>query len=262
VTSFPESDLSGTISRLFVYPVKSCAGVEVQEAVLTETGLDLDRAWMVVDAQGVFLTQRALPRMALIRPQLKTSEWCCAPRACWRCIWRGCGGGPGHRHGLEGHRACLGHGPGGCAMVQRFSGAALPSGAFDPHYRRLSSTEWTGVEAPTSFRRLSLAGDQRGIAGRAQWAPGQAAGQEPVGMERFRPNVVLAGVQAHDEDRVDMLRMAVGQQEVHCSPSSPVPRCPIPNIDPATAHSSPVVADTLQAYRQDPRVGMAPSPSA
>ena len=74
-------------------------------------------------------------------------------------------------------------------------------------------------------------------------------------MERFRPNVVLAGVQAHDEDRVDMLRVAVGQQEVHLQPVKPCARCPIPNIDPATAHSSPVVADTLQAYRQDPRVG-------
>ena len=54
----PASDLSGTIERLFVYPVKSCAGIEVQEALLTEAGLDLDRAWMVVDSEGVFLTQR------------------------------------------------------------------------------------------------------------------------------------------------------------------------------------------------------------
>ncbi|MDH5709814.1 MAG: MOSC domain-containing protein, partial [Hylemonella sp.] len=37
------------MARLFVYPVKSCAGIELSEAVLTEAGLDLDRAWMVVD---------------------------------------------------------------------------------------------------------------------------------------------------------------------------------------------------------------------
>lgn len=36
-----EFDVTGTIARLFIYPVKSCAGIEVQEAVLTETGLDL-----------------------------------------------------------------------------------------------------------------------------------------------------------------------------------------------------------------------------
>ena len=70
----PDSDVFGTIARLFVYPVKSCAGIEVQEAVLTETGLDLDRAWMVVDADGVFVSQRELPRMALVRPQLRLSD--------------------------------------------------------------------------------------------------------------------------------------------------------------------------------------------
>jgi uncharacterized protein len=68
------SDIQASIARLFVYPVKSCAGIEVQEALLTDTGLDLDRAWMLVDAAGEFATQREWPRMALIKPQLKTDE--------------------------------------------------------------------------------------------------------------------------------------------------------------------------------------------
>src|SRR5262245_48345129 len=72
--SSPMTDVSARIARLFVYPVKSCAGVELTEAVLTETGLDLDRAWMVVDGDGQFVTQRELPRMALVRPQLKHYE--------------------------------------------------------------------------------------------------------------------------------------------------------------------------------------------
>ncbi|HPW08994.1 MAG TPA: MOSC domain-containing protein, partial [Burkholderiaceae bacterium] len=70
-TSAPR-DVVARIARLFIYPIKSCAGIEVQEAVLLETGLEWDRAWMVVDEQGEFVTQRELPRMALIRPQLKT----------------------------------------------------------------------------------------------------------------------------------------------------------------------------------------------
>jgi len=67
-------DVSAQISRLFVHPVKSCAGVEVREALLTETGLELDRAWMVVDAQGVFVTQREQPRLALVRRISKPHE--------------------------------------------------------------------------------------------------------------------------------------------------------------------------------------------
>jgi len=72
--SSTEPDVRTRIARLFVYPVKSCAGIEVTEAPLTETGLDLDRAWMVVDEEGEFVSQRDVPRMALIKPQLKHSD--------------------------------------------------------------------------------------------------------------------------------------------------------------------------------------------
>jgi uncharacterized protein YcbX len=69
--SATQPDVTARIARLFVYPVKSCAGIEVQEAILTETGLEFDRAWMVVDEQGEFVSQRELPRMALITPKLR-----------------------------------------------------------------------------------------------------------------------------------------------------------------------------------------------
>ena len=46
----------------------------LDECVLTDTGLDLDRSWMVVDEQGKFVTQRQLPRMALIQPSFKGSD--------------------------------------------------------------------------------------------------------------------------------------------------------------------------------------------
>jgi uncharacterized protein YcbX len=81
-----------------------------------------------------------------------------------------------------------------------------------------------------------------------------AAGHAEVGIERFRPNIVLAGVDAHDEDRLDTMRIGAGE-EVHLRPVKPCPRCPIPNIDPATAESSPQVSDTLQAYRKNDVVG-------
>ena len=75
VTNPPaDADVRATVSALFVHPVKSCAGVALSEAQLMNTGLDLDRAWMVVDAAGRFVTQRELPRMALVRPQIRTLE--------------------------------------------------------------------------------------------------------------------------------------------------------------------------------------------
>ena len=64
------------ISTLYIYPVKSCAGITLTEAILGRAGLESqgvgDREWMVVNAaSGQFLTQRQMPRMALIAPSLR-----------------------------------------------------------------------------------------------------------------------------------------------------------------------------------------------
>jgi uncharacterized protein len=74
------------------------------------------------------------------------------------------------------------------------------------------------------------------------------AGQGAVGIERFRPNIVLAGLEAQDEDRLDLIRIAA-DQEVQLRPVKPCARCPIPDIDPATAEVSAHVSATLQTYR-------------
>ena len=69
-----QADVQATIAQLWIYPVKSCAGMPVTEAELTPTGLAWDRAWMVVDAAGRFVTQRELPRMVLIQPAFRMGQ--------------------------------------------------------------------------------------------------------------------------------------------------------------------------------------------
>lgn len=66
---------------------------------------------------------------------------------------------------------------------------------------------------------------------------------------------MLDGLEAHDEDRLDLIRIATDEGEVQLRPVKPCPRCPIPNIDPATAAIDPVVTDTLQGYRRNEAVG-------
>eukprot|EP01041_Mallomonas_annulata_P015125 gene15125-32079_t len=68
------ADVQATIEELWVYPVKSCAGIPLRESELTDTGLLYDRAWMVVDAEGEFVSQRELPRMALIQTAFKMGQ--------------------------------------------------------------------------------------------------------------------------------------------------------------------------------------------
>jgi uncharacterized protein YcbX len=58
--------MSATITDLHIYPVKSCRGIPLQSAPLSHTGLADDRHWMLVRPNGRFVTQRELPRMALV----------------------------------------------------------------------------------------------------------------------------------------------------------------------------------------------------
>jgi len=268
-SSLKPADVQARIARLFVYPVKSCAGIEVAEALLTETGLDLDRAWMVVDAHGEFVTQREEPRLALVQPQFKRGGSELALRA------------PGM---LALHlrvdaveqptrvRVWDDEVPAydmGDVAAQWFTDflalneQGLPKAnapkyrlvRFDPEHRRLSNLQWTGgVPALNQFNDgyAVLVLGQASLDGLN--ARLQAQGHAPVDVRRFRPNLVLEGLDAHDEDRLGPLQIDTGEGPALLTPVKPCPRCPIPNIDPVTAKSSPEVSDTLQAYRQDARL--------
>lgn len=58
------------VSQLFIYPVKSCAGVEVSELIFDKFGPIGDRRFVIVDLTGDFLTQRKFPKMAKIQPRI------------------------------------------------------------------------------------------------------------------------------------------------------------------------------------------------
>jgi uncharacterized protein len=249
-------DVTARIARLFIYPIKSCAGVEVAEAVLTETGLDLDRAWMVVDETGEFVSQRELPRMALVKPQLKHYEVVLrAPGMLALHLQIDAVEAPARVRVWDDEVSAYDMGDTAAQWFSDFLGQKLRLVRFDPEQRRVSSRQWTGdTEALNQFSdgfpllvasEASLAELNRRLA---------AAGHGEVGIERFRPNIVLAGVESHDEDRLDAMRIAA-DETVLLRPVKPCPRCPIPNIDPVTARSSPEVGDTLQAYRKNDVVG-------
>ena len=255
--SSPEG-VQAHLAQLFVYPVKSCAGVELREALLTESGLDLDRTWMVVDDRGRFLSQREQPRMALIQPKIRAHD----------VVLRAPGMLALHLGINEVETAtrvqvwddevpAWDMGPTAAQWFSDFLGQpGLRLVRFDPDVRRLSSARWTGgLEAPVEFAdgfallvtsTASLAGLNARL---------QAAGHAPVGMERFRPNLVIGGVQEHDEDRLDVLHIASTGGPVRMRPVKPCARCPIPDVDPASAALGTAVRDALQGYRQDPRLG-------
>ena len=253
------------LARLFVYPVKSCAGVALDEALLTATGLALDRAWMVVDAGGVFLTQREWPRMALVRPELTAGDVLLrAPGMPALRLPREPADPAGRRTRVRVWKDTvdawdMGEAP--AAWFSDFLGQpGLRLARFDPQVRRLSDPAWTGgVEAVNQFvdgypvlviGEASLAELNRRLA---------QAGHGAIGIERLRPNLLLSGIEAHDEDSLAEIRIAARGGDIVLRPVKPYARCPIPNIDPATAERSPEVLATMTRYRADPRMDGKPT---
>jgi hypothetical protein len=126
---------------------------------------------------------------------------------------------------------------------------------FDPEHKRLSQPRWSGgVEAQAAFSdgfallvvsTASLAELNRRLAER---------GQPAVGIERFRPNLVLDGLDAHGEDWIDTLTLDTDDGPVVLKLTKPCARCPIPNVDPATAATGTEPGDTLATYRADARL--------
>jgi hypothetical protein len=250
--SSTEPDVRTRIARLFVYPVKSCAGVELTEAALAETGLDLDRAWMVVDDKGEFLSQREEPRMALIRVQLKQLEVVLrAPGMLALHLAIDTVDSPRRVRVWDDEVDAWDMGAVAAQWFTDFLRRPCRLVRFDPEVRRVSNLKWTGgIEALNQFAdgfpllvtsEGSLAELNRRLA---------EAGHEPVGVERFRPNIVLAGLEANDEDRLDTLRIAADRAVV-LKPVKPCTRCSIPDVDPATGESSPEVGATLRTYRSN-----------
>ena len=258
------NDVHATLEQLWIYPVKSCAGLSLPVATLTETGLMHDRGWMVVDETGEFVSQRELPRMVLIQPSLEPDALVLqAPgMAPLRLPLTAVGphrrvrvwddefeafdmGEPAARWFSD----CLG--PGAPAAFQR-----LRLVRFDPAVRRLCSLKWTdGREAVTQFA------DGFGVLVTSTASLNELnerlarSGHAAVDMSRFRPNVVLGGdLEPHDEDRLGLWQIEADGTPVLFDNVKPCARCPIPNIDPATAEASPAVSDALQIYRQDRRL--------
>jgi uncharacterized protein YcbX len=245
------------LQAIHLYPIKSCAGVTPVEALLIETGFELDHAWMLVDAQGDFVTQRQLPRMAMVKPTLKTSEMILrAPgmlalhinveaveKPVSVTIWK------------DTVRAY----DMGDLAAQWFSDFLLQPVRmvrFDPDQKRLSNPRWTpGHDAENAFQdgfpllvvsSASLAEVNRRLA---------LAGHAAVTMARFRPNLVLDGLDAHGEDHLDEIEFDAPEGRVRLKLVKPCKRCPIPDVDPASGQTGHAIADVLAGYRVDRQLG-------
>jgi uncharacterized protein YcbX len=244
-----------TLSAITLYPIKSCAGIALQEVTLTSLGLMTeqiyDREWMVVDSNGACLTQREYPRMALITPAIKaTTLELRAPGMLRLEIPLGLPD-PASAPSLTTHiwdDTVLAY---DCDALTaewftKTIGVPCRLVRFHANAERAVSTKWTnGVQSSTMFSD----GYPILVAGSASLDDLNqklvAAGRSALPMNRFRPNLVIDGIDAFEEDYADSYQLG----EVVLKPVKPCPRCPMPAIDQATGEFGPDPMDIMQSYR-------------
>ena len=234
-----------TISDLFVYPVKSCAGVRMSEVSIVPTGFKFDRNWMVVDAEGAFVTQREYPTLALVTPRLDDGGVSLsAPGMAPLNLSANGGGEPititlfGEKHGAVSTSAAAD------AWFSQYLGAAFRLAKCDPATLRKGGVQYPERDAaPTSFV------DNYGVLVISQ-ASHAALNQklpQAVPMNRFRPNIVVTGVEEHDEDYFTHARCG----EVALRFVNPCFRCSLTSIDQQSAKPGLDVLPVLSTYRYD-----------
>ncbi len=250
------------VASLHVHPVKSLRGVAVDAADVGDLGLALDRRWMLVDDAGVFLTQREDARMALLHTSLVAPPGADAS------------GPVTLAHGVRVHA------PSGATIdlappapdarrrrvriwaheVEACDGGADLDAWFSDALGRPCHLMWMPDDARRPIDHDAATSDDRAafsdafpvlVASQASLddlnARLAARGQPPVTMERFRPNVVVAGDAApYAED--DWGRVRVGDLALDLV--KPCARCVVTTIDPDTARGGAEPLRTLNEYRK------------
>jgi uncharacterized protein YcbX len=232
------------LTGLTIYPIKSAGGIPVNDWAVDEFGLRYDRRWMVVDQWGEFLSQRSHPRLALVRPSIvdgslridapgmRSLELPLEPSASdsadvtvWKDTCRA---------------AWLGERPAAwfseflgspCGLVYMTGETVRPA---DPTY----APGGTRVSFADAFPFLliseeSLADLNRRLA-------------DPLPMNRFRPNLVVAGVTPYQEDLWQRIEInGIGIRVV-----KPCARCVVTTTDQMTAKQGKEPLRTLATYRK------------
>lgn len=228
------------LSGLYIYPIKSAAGLTLETATVEARGLEGDRRYMVTDPQGKFMTQRKYPRMALIQVNLGETLGLTAP------------GMPSLELAspqatevdveVWGDRTTAYHcGPDAQTWLSDFLQTPCQLVYMPDTAQRPTAHGKLGADKLVSFAdaypfllisEASLADLNRKL-------------EQPVPMNRFRPNLVVKGCDAFAEDT--WKRICIGEIEFEVSKGCD--RCSVPGVDQATGIQVREPMPTLAKYR-------------
>lgn len=232
-----------TISDIFIYPVKSARGIRLEEATVTDRGLEHDRRFMIVDADGRFITQRKHERLALLDVQIRDD------------ILRLTAPGHGHvevpLHPRSGSVRAVTVWKSKCAAISLGLESAELLSAYlgnrcELVYMPDESERLVDPCAAAASELVSFADaypylllSEASLA-----ALGERVGA-PVPMNRFRPNFVVSGAGPHEEDTWSTFTL----RNLTFRAAKPCGRCEIVKIDQETGEKGEEPFATLLRYR-------------
>jgi uncharacterized protein len=232
------------LAALFVHPVKSCAAIAVARARVTRQGLEHDRRWMLVDGDGLMVSQREHPEMALLktrltprsivvsREDLPPLELPFVHEAGARIaikIWKHAGEAVRHDDGGRWFARALGRDD--VQLVNLPPSIARP---LTPDYARPGETTSFADEFPFL------------VAGAASLEDLSARAGTTFDMRRFRPSLVIAGAAPWAED--EWRNITVGK--IRFRLLKPCARCPIPQVDPNSGRVGKEPLRTMATFRK------------
>jgi MOSC domain-containing protein len=240
----PSSDAPFRLTSLHVYPIKSAGGLAPATWDVDSFGLRFDRRWMVVDAAGQMISQRTHPRLALVRPAiddgtlrietagmpalelpLAPASAVTTPATVWddtcAAVWTGERAARWFSDVLETD----------CSLVYMPETTVRPANStYAPPGHRVSFAD--------AFAFLLIS--EESLADLNGRMPA------PLPMNRFRPNLVIAGGTPFGEDALGSFRIGALAFRV----VKPCDRCVLTTTDQATAERGLEPLRTLATYRR------------
>lgn len=234
-----------TVQELNVYPVKSARAIPKASVRLAETGIEWDRHWMVVREDGLFLTQRTHPLLTQIVTEL-TSAALVLTSTGLRPLTLPLAAQGAERHVRIFRDSCtaLDQGDEAAAWVSAVLGEPARIVRTPATAGRMASPEYAGPHpVPLAFPD----GYPILICNLASLDDLNERLPEALPMERFRPNLVLAGLPPFAEDRIASIQIG----PILLTLVKPCARCTIPSTDQRTGIRGFDPLPVLRTFRFD-----------
>lgn len=241
--------MSVTLSALHIYPVKSLAGIAVAEAQVTGRGLRYDRRFMVVDPGGDFFTQRDIPKMATVWTEIVAGKLRLAAPDVGEVEVDAepAGGEPLTVKVWNSTCSAVAPSPEADRWLSAYLGAPCRLVYMPESSRRPVNPQYGGDNAVSFADGYPFL-----VTNEASLADLNARLARPVPMNRFRPNLVLAGAGAFAEDGWGEFRVGSAGFRM----AKPCGRCQVTTTDQATGEvMGPEPLSVLTAYRDSKEFG-------